>query len=89
MTTAKVAISLEAALLARVDEKAAKLGVSRSALIRQCVSYALGSLDEERTIREAREIYAAIEGSSEAARLHDAFSGLSYSTLPPFDAAKR
>jgi hypothetical protein len=76
-------------LLARVDEKAAQLGVSRSAFVRECVAYTLGSLDEERTVREARAIYSAIESSEEAQRLHDAFAHLSYGTLPPFEDSAR
>jgi metal-responsive CopG/Arc/MetJ family transcriptional regulator len=88
MSASKVAISLEPELLQRIDVKAAEIGVSRSAFVRQSMEFVLNSLEDEHTVREARALYSAIEDTPEAQRLQEAFAGISYETVPPFTDVK-
>jgi metal-responsive CopG/Arc/MetJ family transcriptional regulator len=85
LTVAKVAVSLEPELLARVDAAAEAAGQSRSAFVRHSLEYALRTLEEERAVREARAIYGEIERDESLRQLHDAFSSVAGETLPPFE----
>ena len=86
MPVAKVAISLDPALLARVNAEAERAGKSRSEFVRDCLERALDAMEDEQTVREARAIYAAVE-DDEDRRLTEAMSQLSAEALPPFRAA--
>jgi metal-responsive CopG/Arc/MetJ family transcriptional regulator len=85
LTIAKVAVSLEPELLARVDAAAEAAGQSRSAFVRQSLEHTLRTLEEERTLREARAIYDEIERDESLRQLHEAFSSIAVETLPPFE----
>ena len=61
MTTAKVAISLDPELLARLDAEAFAAGQSRSAFMRISLRALLDALEEERTFRQARVLYRELE----------------------------
>jgi metal-responsive CopG/Arc/MetJ family transcriptional regulator len=84
MPAAKVAISLEPELLARLDAEAAAAGQSRSALVRECLRSALDAREEERTVRAARAIYGEIEAQPESVALHEAFWSVARELVPPF-----
>ena len=88
MTVAKVAVSLERDLLARVDEAAAATGQSRSGFVRLSLSSALDALEEKSAVREARAIYGEVESHPALRRLHAAFGVLARETLPPYAAAE-
>jgi metal-responsive CopG/Arc/MetJ family transcriptional regulator len=85
MTTAKIAISLPHELLVRVDGQAAETGRSRSEFIRVCVERALDAAEEERLVREARALYAAV-GYDDDVELVEAMTALAAETLPPWEA---
>jgi metal-responsive CopG/Arc/MetJ family transcriptional regulator len=84
MGVAKVAVSLEPELLARIDAAAESAGQSRSAFVRQSLEYTLQTLEEEHAVREARAIYGEIERDESLRRLHEAFLSVAGETLPPF-----
>ena len=54
MAIAKVALSLPARLLVRIDRQAKKAGLSRSAFVRQAVERTLGHPAETEVLRKAR-----------------------------------
>ena len=84
VTTAKVAISLDPELLARLDAEASAAGQSRSAFMRMSLRALLDTLEEERTLRQARALYHELEAEPELLRLHDAFLTAARETLPPY-----
>jgi predicted DNA-binding protein len=85
-TVAKVAISLPPDLLGRVDDEAKAKGQSRSAYIRETLERALAVVEEERAVREARAVYAAIEEDPAFWPAHEAFARIASETVPPFEA---
>jgi metal-responsive CopG/Arc/MetJ family transcriptional regulator len=84
VSVAKVAVSLEKELLARVDAAAAAAGQSRSAFVRESLEGTLRTREEEHAVREARAIYGEIEADESLQRLHNAFSSAAGETLPHF-----
>jgi metal-responsive CopG/Arc/MetJ family transcriptional regulator len=88
MSVTKVAISLPEALLARADSEAAARGESRSAYIRTVLERALAAVEEERTLREARAVYEAIESDPELMLAHAGFADIARETIPPFRSNK-
>jgi len=85
VSTAKVAISLEPELLARIDAEAAAAGQSRSAFMRDSLRSILGGREEESVARQARAIYAEIEAEPGLGRLHEGFLGAARETVPAFE----
>ncbi|MBI3061760.1 MAG: ribbon-helix-helix protein, CopG family [Deltaproteobacteria bacterium] len=60
MAVAKIAISLPAPLVTRIDRLAKKAGLSRSALVREVVEKTLNESADTEIVRKARRIYAQI-----------------------------
>jgi len=42
-----ISMRISSELLSYVDEKAAKIGISRNELLNQCISYALANMDDD------------------------------------------
>lgn len=80
MAVAKVALSLPASLLTRVDRMARKSGLSRSAFVRQAVERSLHQSAESAVVRKAHAVYAEIGEEDRA--LAEAFLRLAAETLP-------
>ena len=80
MATAKVALSLPATLLNRIDRLAKNAGLSRSAFVRQVVERTLDQPAETEVLRKAHRICAEI--SEEDRVLGEAFLPLAAETLP-------
>lgn len=80
MAVAKVALSLPAPLLTRIDRLAKKAGLSRSAFMRQSVERSLRQPVEAKVLRKAHRIYAEIAGEDQA--LTETFLPLAAETLP-------
>ena len=80
MAIAKVALSLPAPLLTRIDRQAKKTGLSRSAFVRQAVERTLGQPAETEVLRKARLLYAEIGEEDRA--LAETFLPLAAETLP-------
>lgn len=80
MPFAKVAVSLPAPLLTRIDRQAKKAGLSRSAFVRQAVERTLGQPAETEVLRKARLLYAEI-GEEDLAQA-ETFLPVSVETLP-------
>ena len=60
MAVAKIAISLPAPLVTRIDRLAKKAGLSRSAVVREVVERTLNESTETEVLRKARRIYTQI-----------------------------
>ena len=60
MAVAKIAISLPAPLVTRIDRLAKKSGLSRSAVVREVVERTLNESTETEILRKARRIYTQI-----------------------------
>lgn len=60
MAVAKIAISLPAPLVTRIDRLAKKSGLSRSAVVREVVERTLNESTEAEVLRKARRIYSQI-----------------------------
>ena len=60
MAVIKIALSLPALLVTRIDRLAKKAGLSRSALLRQVVERALNEFTDTEVVQNARRIYARI-----------------------------
>lgn len=60
MAVAKIAISLPAPLVTRIDRLAKKSGLSRSAVVREVVERTLNESTETEILRKARRIYSQI-----------------------------
>lgn len=80
MAIAKVALSLPAPLLSRIDRLAKKSRLSRSAFVRQAVERTLSQPAETEVLRKASLIYAEIGEEDRA--LAGAFLPLAAETLP-------
>lgn len=80
MGVAKVALSLPAPLLARIDRLAKESRLSRSAFVREVVERALRQPDEDEVLRKAHHIYAEIGEEDRA--LSETFLTLAAETLP-------
>lgn len=80
MAVAKVALSLPAPLLTRIDRLSKKSRLSRSAFVRQAVEHVLRQPAESELLRKARMIYAEI--SEEDRALTEAFLPPAAETLP-------
>lgn len=81
MAVAKVALSLPAPLLTRIDRLAKKSRLSRSAFVRQAVERTLRRQAETEVVRKAHLIYAEIGEEDRA--LAETFLPLAAETLPP------
>jgi len=81
MAVAKVALSLPASLLARIDRHAKKSRLSRSALVREVMERSLRQPHQDETLQKARHIYADV--GEEDRVLSEAFLTLAAETLPP------
>lgn len=81
MAVAKVALSLPADLLARIDRHAKKSRLSRSAFVREAIERTLRQPYEDEILRKARHIY--IEVGEEDRVLSGGFLTLAAETLPP------
>jgi len=81
MAASKVALSLPAPLLRRIDRLAGKARLSRSAFVRHAVETALRQPAETEVLRKARQIYADIAKEDRA--LAKAYLPLVTETLPP------
>ena len=80
MAIAKVALSLPASLLTRIDRLAKKTSLSRSAFVRQAVERSLSQPAETEVLRKAHLIYAEIGEEDRA--LAETFLPLAAETLP-------
>ncbi|MBI4574177.1 MAG: ribbon-helix-helix protein, CopG family [candidate division NC10 bacterium] len=80
MGVAKVALSLPASLLARIDRRAKQARVSRSALVREVMERSLRQPHEDEILRKARHLYAEVGEEDRA--LSEAFLPLAAETLP-------
>jgi metal-responsive CopG/Arc/MetJ family transcriptional regulator len=80
MAIAKVALSLPAPLLTRIDRLSKKSRLSRSAFVRQAVEQALGQPAEAELLRKAARMYAEI--GEEDRTLAETFLPLAAKTLP-------
>ena len=60
MAVVKIALSLPAPLVTRIDRLAKKSGLSRSAVVREVVERTLNESTEAEVLRKARHIYARI-----------------------------
>ncbi len=80
MAVAKVALSLPASLLARIDRHAKKSRLSRSAFVREVMERTLHRPHEDEVLRKARHIYAEVGQEDRA--LSEAFLTLAAETLP-------
>ena len=80
MPVAKVALSLPAPLLTRIDRLAKKSRLSRSAFVRQTLERTLGHRAEADVLHKAQRLYADIGEEDHA--LAEAFLPLAAETLP-------
>lgn len=80
MAIAKVALSLPAPLLSRIDRLAKKANLSRSAFVRGAVERTLSEPAEAEILRKAHLIYAEI--GEEDRGLAETFLPLAAETLP-------
>ncbi len=87
MAVAKVALSLPASLLARIDRLAKKSCLSRSAFVREVMERSLRQPHEDEIIRKARGIYAEV--AEEDRVLSEGFLALAAETLPPQPKKRR
>ena len=87
MAVAKVALSLPASLLARIDRRAKKSRLSRSAFVREVMDRSLRQPHEDETLRKARHIYAEVGQEDRA--LSEGFLTLAAETLPPQPKKRR
>ncbi len=87
MAVAKVALSLPASLLARIDRLAKKSRLSRSAFVREVMERTLRQPHEDEIIRKARGIYAEV--AEEDRVLSEGFLTLAAETLPPQPKKRR
>jgi metal-responsive CopG/Arc/MetJ family transcriptional regulator len=87
MAVAKVALSLSASLLARIDRRAKKSRLSRSAFVREVMERTLLQPHEDEILRKARHIYAEV--GDEDRVLSEAFLTLAAETLPPQPKRRR
>jgi metal-responsive CopG/Arc/MetJ family transcriptional regulator len=81
MAVAKVAISLPASLLARIDRRAKQSRLSRSAYVRQVMEQSVRPPHQDEILRKARHIYAEVGQEDQA--LSEGFLRLAAETLPP------
>ena len=81
MTVFKVALSLPAPLLRRIDRLASKARLSRSAFVRHAVERALRQPAETEALQKARRIYADIAEEDRA--LAETYLPLISETVPP------
>ena len=87
MAVAKVALSLPASLLARIDRRAKKSRLSRSAFVREVMDRSLRQPHEDETLRKARQIYAEL--GEEDRILPEALLTLAAETLLPQPKRRR
>lgn len=87
MAVAKVALSLPASLLARIDRRAKQARLSRSALVREIMERALRPPHEDEILRKARHLYAQV--GEEDRVLSEAFLTPAAETLPPQPKRRR
>ena len=80
MAVAKVALSLPEPLVTQIDRLAKKVGLSRSAFVRQAVERTLQESAETQVVRTAYQIYAEI--AEEDCKLSETFLPLAAETLP-------
>jgi len=80
MGVAKVALSLPEPLVTQIDRLAKKVGLSRSAFVRQAVERTLQETTETQVVRTAYQIYAEI--AEEDRKLSETFLPLAAETLP-------
>lgn len=80
MAVAKVALSLPAPLVTQIDRLAKKVGLSRSAFVRQAVERTLQESAETQVVQMAYQIYAEI--AEEDRKLSETFLPLAAETLP-------
>ena len=81
MAVAKVALSLPAPLLRRIDRLAGKAHLSRSAFVRHAMETALRHPAEAEVLRKARQLYAAMADEDQA--VAETYLPLVAETLPP------
>ena len=81
MAVTKVALSLPASLLSRIDRRAKKSRLSGSAFVRGVMERSLRQPHEDETLRKARQIYAEL--GQEDRILSEALLTLAAETLPP------
>jgi metal-responsive CopG/Arc/MetJ family transcriptional regulator len=80
MAVAKVALSLPEPLVSEIDRLAKKVGLSRSAFVRQAVERTLQESAESQVVRAAYQIYAEIDEGDR--KLSETFLPLAVETLP-------
>ncbi len=80
MAVAKVALSLPGPLVTQIDRLAKKVGLSRSAFVREAVERTLQESAETQQVRTAYQIYAEI--GEEDRKLSETFLPLAVETLP-------
>jgi len=87
MAVAKVALSLPASLLARIDRRAKQARLSRSAFVREVMERSLRQPHEDEILRKARHLYAEV--GQEDRVLSEAYLTLAAETLPPQAGRRR
>lgn len=87
MAVTKVALSLPAPLLRRIDRLARKARLSRSAFVRRAVETALRQPAEVELVRKVTEIYADLADEDRA--LAETYFPVVTETLPPFPRQRR
>jgi metal-responsive CopG/Arc/MetJ family transcriptional regulator len=80
MAVAKVTLSLPETLVAQIDRLAKKVGLSRSAFVRQAVERTLEESTETQVVRTAYQIYAEI--GEQDRKVSETFLPLAAETLP-------
>ena len=81
MAVVKIALSLPAPLVTRIDRLAKKSGLSRSAVVREVVERTLNESTETEILRKARRIYSQIGEEDRA--LAETFLPLVAEAIPP------
>ena len=66
MAVVKIALSLPAPLVTRIDRLAKKAGLPRSALVREMVERSLNESADTEVVRKARRIYTQIDEEDRA-----------------------
>ncbi len=87
MAVTKVALSLPAPLLRRIDRLAGKARLSRSAFVRRAVETALRQPAEVELVRKVTEIYADLADEDRA--LAETYFPVVTETLPPSPRQRR
>ncbi len=87
MAVAKVALSLPASMLSRIDRLARRAGLSRSAFVRQTMETVFQGSEEAGVVWKARRLYAEIGEDDRV--LTETFLPVAAETLPASPRQRR